>query len=138
MNNKIITYIMTHIRSNKLIPVWIIASIILINCALHINASPGCLDNSKHLTERFDNKSYQPVSCNCPCWKYKTSDNRGECSRCGHAHDLKYDLHAYKSYKNYEKNKIPHTYVRGPYKKAPSRSEVTSLPGLYKQFKNRI
>ena|SRR5580692_13027629 len=52
------------------------------------SASIGCLDNSWHLTQKYDAKEYHPVGCTCPCEKaYKISADRGKCSRCEHYRD---------------------------------------------------
>lgn len=31
-------------------------------------------------------KEYHEEECNCPCWKYKTSNDRNRCSHCFHYH----------------------------------------------------
>ncbi|HEV2601239.1 MAG TPA: hypothetical protein VGT41_02990 [Candidatus Babeliales bacterium] len=63
----------------------------MLTIATSMHASPDCLDNSKHLTEKYDNKNYYYVStsscgpCNCPCEKqYPISSNRGKCWKCNH------------------------------------------------------
>lgn len=38
-----------------------------------------CIDDSKHLKERYDNKEYHFVRCYCDC-----SDTLKECPKCGH------------------------------------------------------
>ena len=68
------------------LPFIIFTMIIGINAYLHINASVGCLDNSWHLKEFPDTKEYHEIDCNCPCWKYKTSPDRNQCTRCLHYH----------------------------------------------------
>lgn len=59
-------------------------------------ASPGCMDNSWHMERPFDAKEYHIVSrsvgkaqtcCHCPC--RKLSLNRGQCTECGHRHDVR-------------------------------------------------
>ena len=48
-------------------------------------ASVGCMAHSKRLAEKYDNKEYHYVACNCPCRdKY---DRKDTCKQCGHAHD---------------------------------------------------
>lgn len=50
-----------------------------------IYAAPGCMDNSYHLTQKFDNKEYHYVQCNCPCEKeYKIMPARAQCAKCLH------------------------------------------------------
>lgn len=59
--------------------------------AIQLWATPGCLDNSYHLTKLFDYKNYHYTSCNCPCEKqYKILANRGQCSKCLHYRDPQY------------------------------------------------
>lgn len=60
--------------------------IICINAYLHLNAMVGCLDNSWHLKKFPDYKEYHMTDCNCPCWKYKTREDRNQCTRCLHYH----------------------------------------------------
>lgn len=67
----------------------LIISMLIIATPLY--ASPDCLDNSKHLTESYDNKNYYYVAtsscgpCNCPCEKqYPISPDRGKCWKCHH------------------------------------------------------
>ena len=52
-----------------------------------LRAEIGCMTKSKHLESAFDYKNYHYVQCNCPCWKYETSSDRGICSQCGHYHE---------------------------------------------------
>ena len=54
-----------------------------------LKASYDCMDNSHHLKEPYDNKSYRKVLCNCPCKKYKIYEDRGRCSKCKHFRDPK-------------------------------------------------
>ena len=71
---------------NKL-PVIVVSSlIVIINIYLHLNASVGCLDNDWHMAKRYDYKNYHKVECNCPCWKYKQTNDRNKCTRCLHYH----------------------------------------------------
>lgn len=52
-----------------------------------LDAKVGCMDNSYHLSEPFDNKDYHYVECNCPC---KTQlDERNMCVECRHYHEPK-------------------------------------------------
>lgn len=60
-----------------------------------IFASPGCMDDSWHMTRPFDSKEYHIVThkvgkdetcCQCPCRKLSLA--RGECLACGHKHDI--------------------------------------------------
>lgn len=43
-------------------------------------ASINCLDNSKHLSEDFDNKEWHSVACDCPCTVVKGN----KCIECAH------------------------------------------------------
>jgi hypothetical protein len=45
-----------------------------------ISASVNCLDNSKHLSEDFDDKEWHSVACDCPCTVIKGN----KCIECGH------------------------------------------------------
>jgi hypothetical protein len=51
----------------------------------------GCMSKSRHLKEKFDNKSYHYVSCTCPCDSYQAkgfyAQNKHQCLECGHRHD---------------------------------------------------
>ena len=78
--------------SGKKIAFTVLISTLIINT---IQASPGCMDNSWHMTRPFDAKEYHIVTrelgkhktfCPCPC--RKLSLNRGECLECGHRHDM--------------------------------------------------
>ncbi len=57
------------------------------------SAELGCLDNSYHLTESFDHKTYHPVDCTCPCGRYQSqglwTQSRSQCLECRHFHDPK-------------------------------------------------
>lgn len=70
---------------NKL-PIFVLMTIVIINIYLYINAAHNCLDNSWHMTKRYDSKEYHKVQCNCPCWKYKELPDRNKCSKCFHYH----------------------------------------------------
>ena len=52
-----------------------------------------CMDNSRHLQERYDTKAYYLVKdCYCPCGKgpaYKILADRGKCLMCGHYRDAR-------------------------------------------------
>lgn len=57
----------------------------LLICALILStypltASVNCLDNSKHLSEDFDDKEWHSVACDCPCAQIKGN----KCVKCGH------------------------------------------------------
>jgi len=68
---------------------YIITAIILVLVSLHtlpVHSSHTCLNNTRKLTQRYDNKEYHLVDCDCPCSKY-TSYERGQCSKCGHYHE---------------------------------------------------
>lgn len=86
-------------RKNKSFSLFTINKIALILFILSLSkdalASPGCMDNSWHMTRPFDAKEYHIVThqvgkhktfCPCPC--RKLSLNRGECLECGHRHDM--------------------------------------------------
>ncbi len=45
----------------------------------------ACMDNSHHLQQGFDHKSYHYVPCNCSCKQLFA--NKGLCRECGHARD---------------------------------------------------
>lgn len=51
----------------------------------HLIARIGCLANSSDVPQKYDYKEYRPVSCMCPCERYKIKHN-GTCSKCGHRH----------------------------------------------------
>jgi len=53
---------------------------------ISLNAQQGCLDNSYHLKQKYDNKNYHYVACTCPCSQYQNFNNRGECMKCKHYH----------------------------------------------------
>ena len=55
--------------------------LILIACSYPITASVNCLDNSKHLSEDFDDKEWHSVACNCPCTLIKKNNH---CFDCDH------------------------------------------------------
>lgn len=61
----------------------VVITLLLLNVPLQ--SAIGCMDNSKHLTERFDTKAYHYVQCNCPC--VKTIIVRNRCLKCQHYHD---------------------------------------------------
>lgn len=52
--------------------------LLLANYSLY--ASVNCLDNSKHLSEDFDDKEWHSVACDCPCTVIKGN----KCIECGH------------------------------------------------------
>lgn len=53
-----------------------------------LKAQIGCMDNSQHLQESYDTKTYHYVSCNCPCYKYQQFMYKGlGCTKCKHRHD---------------------------------------------------
>jgi hypothetical protein len=54
-----------------------------------LNAAIGCMDNSYHLTQPYDNKDYHFVACNCPCDKQKWLIDRNTCILCRHFHEPK-------------------------------------------------
>lgn len=69
---------------------WILSALPLLAIG-----SPGCMDNSWHMKQPFDTKSYHVVSRNvgnsetyCPCPCKKLTFDRGICLECGHAHDV--------------------------------------------------
>jgi len=49
-----------------------------------LSSAPGCMDNSRHLTELNDSKEYHFVECNCPCKTRIAKQDR--CIECRHAH----------------------------------------------------
>lgn len=50
-----------------------------------LSASVGCMAHSQRLAQKYDNKEYHYVACNCPCReKFARKDT---CKQCGHAHD---------------------------------------------------
>jgi len=52
-----------------------------------LTAAPGCMSQSEKL-QRYDNKDYHYVRCNCPCaQRYKMLADRGMCTRCFHFRD---------------------------------------------------
>lgn len=53
--------------------------------SISLRGAPGCMDNSQHLAEKFDNKEYHYVQCNCPCQKlYELLADRAQCAKCFH------------------------------------------------------
>lgn len=52
-------------------------------------AEIGCMDNSQHTKESFDSKVLYFCDCNCQCSKYKLSEDRGQCPKCGHYREPK-------------------------------------------------
>jgi hypothetical protein len=54
--------------------------LILIFASHPMIASVNCLDNSKHLSEDFDDKEWHSVACDCPCTIVKGN----KCIECGH------------------------------------------------------
>jgi hypothetical protein len=54
----------------------------------YLGAEIGCMDNSYHLAQDNDTKTYHYVNCTCPCKRYKHYFYKGwHCSQCKHAHD---------------------------------------------------
>ena len=49
-----------------------------------MQAEIGCMDNSYHLAQGYDPKTYHYVRCNCPCSRHTQSENRLQCSKCKH------------------------------------------------------
>jgi hypothetical protein len=55
---------------------------------VYLGAEIGCMDNSYHLQQENDTKTYHYVGCTCPCKRYKHYFYKGwYCSQCKHAHD---------------------------------------------------
>lgn len=50
-------------------------------------AEVGCMDNSYHMAQAADSKTYHYVQCNCNCKHHQQSSDRGMCSKCGHYRD---------------------------------------------------
>ncbi len=51
-------------------------------------ACSKCMDNSYHCKEPYDYKNYHKVKggCDCECWRYPRSLDRGKCRKCQHYH----------------------------------------------------
>jgi hypothetical protein len=57
-----------------------------ISLSASLRAELGCMDNSYHLTQRYDAKEYHYVQCNCDCSKERQFPQRAQCSQCLHYH----------------------------------------------------
>lgn len=66
---------------------WFFGVCIMMLVSLELYAIVGCMDNSYHLTQPFDNKDYHYVACNCPC--IQRAPDRNKCLQCGHFHEAK-------------------------------------------------
>jgi hypothetical protein len=57
--------------------------VLLATCFMSpLMARIGCMDNSWHLTQKYDNKEMHFVDCACDC-----NDTLGTCALCGHIHN---------------------------------------------------
>jgi len=75
-----------------------ISVIALMLAAKMLHAEVGCMENSWHLKQRYDNKEYHYVCgedngpCHCPCSKYMaqagkhTKKTHWQCPVCKHIH----------------------------------------------------
>lgn len=112
-------------------PIIILFILMLLNAYLHLSAQVGCLDNSWNLQTRFDYKEYHPVSCNCPCWKYKQSPDRCKCVKCGHYHDQRNVLD---NRPHWSRAQAVSPRTRQEIIGAQKKIGTLTLPTLYSQF----
>jgi hypothetical protein len=75
--------LVTRTSTNKAFIITLTLITVLLNSRLY--SAPGCMDNSRHLTQLNDNKEYHFVRCSCPCNKRIAHQNR--CIDCRHAHN---------------------------------------------------
>lgn len=68
-----------------------IMALLLLGTTPWLVSKNGCMDNSMHLKQKYDTKTYHYVSCNCPCDYYRTqglyASAKHKCLECGHRHD---------------------------------------------------
>lgn len=70
--------------------IWKLICITTVGWFTSLRTEIGCMDNSNHLQQSYDHKTYHYVACDCPCKQYKHYFDKGyRCSKCQHAHDPK-------------------------------------------------
>jgi hypothetical protein len=68
------------------IKILFVVAYALLMLGLSVQPSPACRSESAYINQ-YGREPYEPVQCNCPCWRYKHAADRNQCTECLHYRD---------------------------------------------------